>query len=320
VRNLLKIGLFSDSLAKMDYETMLDWLVSEEIEAVEIGTGNFSPAPHCDLDRLVDDEGYRMNFINAIHSRGLDLSVLNCNGNLLDPHPARQARAQSVFRKTVIAANKLGINTVVTMSGCPGDLDGGTYPNWITCTWQAEYIELLERQWDEVVGPFWHEAAQFASDHGVRIAIEIHPGQVVYNTYTFLRLREIAGENLGANLDPSQLFFQGMDPLVVIHALGKNQIFHVHAKDTRIDPQEMALNGVLDTRSMEIPGSRAWDYRTLGFGHDARWWRDFVSILRMFGYNGVLSIEHEDRLMGAEEGIRKSVEFLQPIILRTSPG
>jgi sugar phosphate isomerase/epimerase len=315
----MKIGLFSDSLGEMSFETMLDWLVSEGIEAVEIGTGNFSPAPHCDLDKLVDDENYRTAFIGSINTRELKLSALNCNGNLLDPHPDRQALAQSVFHKTIVAASKLGIDTVVTMSGCPGDLDGGTYPNWITCTWQAEYIELLERQWDEVVEPFWREAGQFAADHGVRIAIEIHPGQVVYNTYTFLRLREIVGHDLGVNLDPSQLFFQGMDPLVVLRSLGKNIVFHVHAKDTRIDPLEFALNGASDTRTMEFPGLRSWDYRTVGYGHDARWWRDFVSVLQIIGYNGVLSIEHEDRLMGAHEGIRKSVDFLKPIILRTPP-
>jgi len=315
----MKIGLFSDSLGEMSFETMLDWVVSEGIEAVEIGTGNFSPSPHCDLNKLVDDEDYRTAFYGSIISRGLELTVLNCNGNLLDPHPDRQALAQSVFRKTIVAASKLEIDTVVTMSGCPGDLHGGSYPNWITCTWQAEYIELLKRQWDEVVEPFWREAGQFAADHGVRIAIEIHPGQVVYNTYTFQRLREIVGQNLGVNLDPSQLFFQGMDPLVVIRSLGKNLVFHVHAKDTRIDPQETALNGALDTRTMEIPGIRAWDYRTVGFGHDASWWRDFVSVLQVFGYEGVLSIEHEDRLMGAHEGIRKSVDFLKPIILRTPP-
>lgn len=315
----MKIGLFSDSLGEMSFETMLDWLVSEGIEVVEIGTGNFSPSPHCDLDRLVDDEDFRNAFSGSIKTRGLQLSALNCNGNVLDPHPDRQALAQSVFRKTIIGASKLGIDTVVTMSGCPGDLDGGTYPNWITCTWQTEYIELLERQWGEVVEPFWREAGQFAADHGVRIAVELHPGQVVYNTYTFLRLREIVGYNLGVNLDPSHLFVQGMDPLVVIRSLGKNLVFHVHAKDTRLDPQEMALNGGLDTRSMEFAGLRAWDYRTVGFGHDARWWRDFVSVLRIWGYNGALSIEHEDRLMGAHEGIRKSVDFLKPIILRTSP-
>lgn len=315
----MKIGLYSDSLGDMDFETMLDWLAAEDIEAVEIGTGNFSPAPHCDLQKLVANEEERNLFMDAIANRGLTLSALNCNGNLLDPHPQRRERAQETFRQTVLAAHRLGIETVVTMSGCPGDPGGGTYPNWVTCTWQAEYVDLLHRQWDDVIEPFWRDAGQLAADMGVKIAIEMHPGQSVYNTRTLLRLREIAGPNLGANLDPSHLFYQGMDPLVVVHRLGPEFIFHVHAKDTHIDPQEMALNGGLDTRPMGRAGVRAWDYRTLGYGHDAGWWRNFISVLALVGYDGVLSIEHEDRLMGAQEGIRKSVAFLEPIILRTAP-
>jgi sugar phosphate isomerase/epimerase len=314
----MKIGLYSDSLGDMGFEAMLDWLVAEGIEAVEIGTGNFSPSPHCDLEKLVNDETAGSRFLEAITSRGLSLSALNCNGNLLDAHPGRRERAQEVFRQTVIAARKLGIDTVVTMSGCPGDPSGGMYPNWVTCTWQAEYVELLERQWDHMIEPFWREAGRFAADQGINIAIEMHPGQAVFNTRTLLRLRDIAGSALGANLDPSHLFFQGMDPFVVIRALGPGFVFHVHAKDTYFDPQEMALNGGLDTRPMGTPGVRAWDYRTVGFGHDAHWWRGFVSVLRLMGYDGVLSIEHEDRLMGAKEGIRKSVAFLKPIALRTA--
>ena len=313
----MKIGLFSDSLPDLEFETLLKWLQTEGIEAVEIGTGNFSPAPHCDIKRLAQEKAAQDAFVGAIHTSSLNLSALNCSGNLLDPHPERRDAAQTVFRNTVVAASKLGITTVVTMSGCPGDLEGGTYPNWVTSTWQPEYVELLERQWDEIIAPFWREAGQFAADHGINIAIEMHPGMAVYNTRTLLRLREIAGSNLGANLDPSHLFYQGMDPLVVIRGLGTGVIFHVHAKDTRIDPGEMALNGGLETRSMDTPGVRAWDYRTVGFGHDAGWWRDFVSVLRIVGYDGVLSIEHEDQLMGAHEGIRKSVAFLRPLVLRT---
>lgn len=315
----MKIGLFSDSLADMEFESMLSWIEAEGIEAVEIGTGNFSPAPHCNVESLVTDKAAQGAFLKAIKDSKLTLSALNCNGNLLDPHLARRDSAQNVFRNTIIAASKLGIDTVVTMSGCPGDLEGGTYPNWVTSTWQAEYVELVERQWDEVIAPFWGEAGQFAADRDVKVAIEMHPGQAVYNTRTLLRLREIAGSNLGANFDPSHLFYQGMDPLVVIQAFGKGVVFHVHAKDTRINPAEMALNGGLDTRPMGTPGLRAWDYRTVGYGHGASWWRDFIGALRMMEYDGVLSIEHEDKLMGAREGIRKSVEFLRPLIMRTLP-
>ena len=313
----MKIGLFTDSLQDLSFADALDWIAAQGLEAVEIGAGNFSPAPHCAVDQLLDDENARAEFKAAIESRGLTLSALNCNGNLLDPHPERRRKAQDTFYKTVEAAGKLGLDTIVTMSGCPGDPTGGTYPNWVTCTWQREFVELGERQWAEEIEPFWKQAGKFAADHGVKVAIEMHPGQSVYNTRTLLRLREIAGPGLGANLDPSHLFWQGMDPLVVAHALGQNGVFHVHAKDTKIDPQEMALNGGLDTRPTSLVGQRAWAFRTVGYGHGEAWWRDFVSTLRLMGYDGVLSIEHEDRLMGSREGIVKSVEFLKPLVLKT---
>jgi sugar phosphate isomerase/epimerase len=313
----VKIGLYTDSLQDMSFEEALDWVAAQGIDAVEIGTGNFSPARHCDLGRLVSDDAAADAFVAAVAARGLVVSALNCNGNLLDPHPARRERAQRTFYDTVRAARRLGIDTVVTMSGCPGDPTGGEYPNWVTCTWQAEFVELGERQWAEVIEPFWRAAGQFASDHGVKVAIEMHPGQTVYNTRSLLRLREVAGPSLGANLDPSHLFWQGMDPLVVVRALGRNFVFHVHAKDTRIDPQETALNGSLDTRPTSHVGERAWAFRTVGYGHDEGWWRDFISMLRLMGYDGTLSIEHEDRLMGSREGIEKSVAFLTPLVLRT---
>jgi len=314
----LKIGLYTDSLRDLEFEAALDWVAAEGIEAVEIGTGNFSPAPHCDLQELLRDLEARRRFLAAIEQRGLMLSALNCSGNPLDPHPERRRRAQRVLNDTLEAASALRLGTVVTMSGCPGDLEGGSYPNWVTCTWQREYVELVERQWSEEIEPYWRQVGDRARGLGVRVAIEMHPGQAVYNTRTLQRLRAAGGPDvIGANLDPSHLFFQGMEPVVVIRALGHGAVYHVHAKDTRIDPQEMALNGGLDTRPMARAGERSWEYVTLGFGHDELFWRNFVSTLRVMGYDGSLSIEHEDRLMSPVEGIQKSVEFLRGLILRT---
>jgi len=315
----MKIGLYTDSLHDLSFIAALDWCVANGVEAVEIGTGAFSPVPHCNLEALLNDENVRSEFKGAIESRGLTLSALNCNGNQLDPHPERGKEHEETFFKTIEAANKLGLDTIVAMSGCPGDRDGGTTPNWVVHPWQEQFLDLLAWQWDEVVTPFWQRAGKFAEDHGVKVAIEMHPGMVAYSTPTLLRLREVGGPSVGANLDPSHLFYQGMDPLVVIRTLGPGFVFHVHAKDTRLDPQEMAITGGLDTRPMVgNPGVRSWEYRTIGFGHDERWWRDFVSMLRLMGYDGTLSIEHEDELMGAREGIVKSVEFLQTIVLRTT--
>lgn len=312
----MKLGVNTDSLRELTFEQALDHAVELGLDAVEINTGNFSTAPHCDLARLVESQSARDGFLGAIRERGLILSALNCSGNLLDPHPERRQRSQATFRDTVRLAAQLGLDTVVTMSGCPGSPDGGTYPNWITCTWQREYTEAGERQWKEEIEPFWREAGPWAADQGIRLAIEMHHGQSVYNTRTLVRLREIAGEGLGANLDPSHLWPQGMDPLVVIKAL-QGAIWHVHAKDTRIDPQEAALNGLLETRDMPRAYERSWAFRAVGYGHDALWWRDFVSSLRAAGFDGVLSLEHEDRWMGSQEGLAKGVQFLKPLLLQT---
>lgn len=316
----MKIGLYTDSIGDRSFEGALDWVVDRGLEAVEIGTGNFSPAPHFDREATLESAERRESFLAAIESRGLILSALNCNGNPLDPDLVRGQESQRTLRQTIELMGMFGGGTVVTMSGCPGDLGGGTYPNWVTCSWQPEYVELVERQWAEAIIPFWEGIGDLARQHGVRIAIEMHPGQAVYNTRTLLRLRQIVGpETLGANLDPSHLFFQNMDPITVVRALGEGAIFHSHAKDTRLNRQEMALNGSLDPRPMVNPGERAWEYVTLGFGHSESFWREFLAALRMGGFDGVLSIEHEDQLMSAEEGIEKSVEFLRPLLLRTLP-
>lgn len=314
----MKIGLYTDVLQDLSFTAALDFAAESGLEAVELGTGNFSNAPHINVDRVLDEPGAAEALLAAVAERGLFISALNCNGNLLDAHPLRRRQSQEVYHKTVRAAQRLGLTTVVTMSGCPGDLNSGEYPNWVTCTWQPEFLELVERQWDEAVEPFWQVAGPFAAAHGVNIAIEMHPGQAVFNTRTLQRLRALAGPNVGANLDPSHLFWQGMDPLAVVRALGPGAIFHAHAKDTRLDPREVAVNGVLDTRSTALVAERAWSFRTVGYGHDAGWWRDFISALRLVGYDGVLSIEHEDRLMGSREGIHKSIEFLKPLLLRTA--
>ena len=315
----MKIGLFTDGIPDLDFHAALDWVVDHRIDAVEIGTGAYSNTPHCNLSELLNSQDARAAFMDAINSRGLTLSALNCNGNPLDPHEERGKQHQQVLHDTIVLANKLGLETIVTMSGCPGGPDGGTYPNWVTHPWQEEFSELLAWQWEERITPFWRRIGKFAADNGVKIAIEMHPGQAVYNTPTMLQLREIVGPHLGANLDPSHLFYQGMDPHLVIQRFGPDFVFHVHAKDTRVDPYETALSGGLDMRPMEDVAQRSWAYRTLGFGHDELWWKQFVSALRTVGFDGTLSIEHEDPVMSAKEGIEKSVTFLMPIVTRTLP-
>jgi sugar phosphate isomerase/epimerase len=207
---------------------------------------------------------------------------------------------------------------VVDFSGCPGDSLSSTAPNWVTCPWPPDYRDVLEWQWNEVVAPYWIEHAAFASQHGVKIAVEMHPGFVVYNPETMLKLRSITGPTVGCNYDPSHMFWQGIDPIAAIRILGE-AIFHVHAKDTQIYAANLPLTGVLDTKPYTDEQNRAWIFRTCGYGHGAEWWKEFASTLRMFGYDNVLSIEHEDSLLSPEEGLRKAAQLLNEIVIKERP-
>ena len=237
------------------------------------------------------------------------------HGNPLHPDAKTAAAYDADFKNAVLLAEKLGIDTVVCFSGCPGDSEGSKYPNWVTCPWPDDFLKILDWQWSEKLIPYWKKTAAFAEAHGVtHIAFEMHPGFCVYNPETMLKLRAEVGPVLGANFDPSHLIWQGIDPVAAVRYL-KGAIYHVHAKDTKIDKYNTAQIGVLDTKHYSDELNRAWVFRTVGFGNGEGYWRDFVSNLRLCGYDRVLSIEHEDSVMTIDEGLRKAVEFLKPIVM-----
>lgn len=315
----MKIGLFTDGLAHLPFREALAKSASLGVQAVEIGTGNFSPAPHCDLDALLAGESARREFLEAISFHNLTLAALNCSGNPIHPNSGVASKAAGVTRKTLQLAGLLGVETVVCMTGCPGTPAGGDYPNWVVASWPEDFLELLDWQWRERVIPFWSEMAAHAKSEGVRkLCFELHPGMCAYNVTSFNRLRSAIGPVIAANLDPSHFFFQGMDPIAVIRALG-NAIGYVHAKDARVDPQNLAVQGSLDLQPGKPVRDLVWAYRTLGYGHGAQFWADFVSALRSVGYDGVLSIEHEDPLMDAEEAIGRAVVLLKNTALFGPP-
>jgi sugar phosphate isomerase/epimerase len=223
-----------------------------------------------------------------------------------------------VFRNTVRLARQLDVPVVVTFSGCPGDSPGARHPNWVTTPWPPEFADVLAWQWQEKVIPYWSHATRFAADHGIRVALEAHPGFVVYNVETAIRLREACGQNLGVNFDPSHFFWQGVDIPAAIRALG-DAIFHVHAKDVALDRQNVAVNGVIDAKSYRRMAERSWLFRSVGWGHDELEWKRIVSALRLAGYDYVMSIEHEDALASVDEGLRAAVGVLQRAILREPP-
>jgi sugar phosphate isomerase/epimerase len=267
---------------------------------------------------MLDSSTQLREFKKKLEDYGLTISALSSHGNPLHPNPNRAQHDREVSRKTILLAEKLGVPIVVDFSGCPGDGPSAKAPNWVTCPWPPEYFEVLRWQWDEVVAPYWTEHARFAAEHGVKVAVEMHPGFVVYNPDTLLKLRSIAGPSIGCNFDPSHLFWQNIDPIAAVRLLG-DAIFHVHAKDTQLYGNNLARAGVLDTKPYTEVRERSWLFRTCGYGHGSEWWREFVSTLRMYGYDYVLSIEHEDSLMSAEEGLKKSSAFLNEVVMRESP-
>jgi sugar phosphate isomerase/epimerase len=301
----------------MSLENVLKKLATYDIHTVELGTGNYPGDAHCKLSMLDNGVDF-VRFKKTLEDRGANISALSCHGNPLHPDQDRAKHDRETSRKTILLAEKLGVPVVVDFSGCPGDSPNSKWPNWVTCPWPPDYLEILKWQWDEVVAPYWTEHAKFAADHGVKVAIEMHPGFVVYSPETMLKLRAITGPAVGCNLDPSHMFWQGIDPIAAVRLLG-DCIYYVHAKDTQIYERNLPLTGVLDTKPYTDERNRAWIFRTCGYGHDAGWWKEFASTLRMYGYDYVLSIEHEDTLLSPEEGLSRAAGFLNGVVMKEPP-
>ena len=289
----MKIGVFAVLFSQRPFEEALDYITAAGCEAVEIGVGD------------IPDRRTRMpRRCSRTMRRGSDSRMRS------PPAGWRSARSPATATRSIRGARsprrtiatsampcgspqKLGVPTVITFSGCPGG-SGGHGAELGHLPLAAGLHRVLEWQWNERARPYWTEAAAFAKDHGVRVAIELHPGFVAYHTESFWRLREIGGETIGVNFDPSHLFWQGMDPLVCVRELG-DAIFHVHMKDTWLDAPNIARNGVLDTKQYTDENNRSWNFRTVGYGHGQEFWRALISELRLAGYDGALSIEQKTR-------------------------
>jgi sugar phosphate isomerase/epimerase len=315
----MKLGLFTPVFGKLSTSDMLAKVKAlGRIQALELGTGGWPGRDHLDPDALLKDKASAQKFRRMIADAGLTISALSCHGNPLHPDRAIAKRDDAIFRRTVDLAERLEVPVVVTFSGCPGDSEDAKHPNWITSPWPPEHLEVLEWQWEKKTIPYWREATTFAGDHGVKVALEAHPNFVVYNVESMLKLRAEAGPNLGINFDPSHFFWQGVDVPAAIRALG-DSIFHVHAKDVALDPHNIAINGVLDTKTYRRMAERSWLFRTVGWGHDELEWKRIVSALRLAGYDYVMSIEHEDALASVDEGLRAAVDLLSRVVLTEPP-
>lgn len=316
----MKIGVFAVLLGNKSLEDALKYLSEAGVQAVELGTGGYPGDAHVKPEKLLADKNEITDLKELVKKYNIEISALSCHGNPVHPQKELADEFNKAFENTVLLAEQLGISRIVTFSGCPGDAPGAKYPNWVTCPWPDDFTKILEYQWNDVLIPYWKKASTFAKSHGVdKICLEMHPGFCVYNTETLLKLRAAVGDAIGANYDPSHLFWQGIDPIASIRKLGP-AIYHFHAKDTKIDPINTAVNGVLDTKHYGDEINRSWIFRSVGYGHDAQVWKDIISNLRMAGYDDVISIEHEDSLMSVNEGLMKAIVFLKDVMAFESKG
>ncbi|MEM1506383.1 sugar phosphate isomerase/epimerase [Domibacillus sp. 8LH] len=306
----MRMSLVTDCLGFMSLEEMADTAVSLGYENLEFACGNWSKAPHVDLDALIESSIQREKFVNVLKERGLSIEVLNCSGNQLAPNEEGREH-QKVVGKTFKLAELLGIKTINMMSGLPGGGPGETTPNWVTTSWPPINLEILNWQWSEVAFPYWEKTVKEAKEHGIeKIALENHGSQLVYNAETLFKLRNHVGDMIGMNFDPSHLFWMGGDPIATLRKLGP-AIYHVHAKDTRIEKGLVDAEGVLDTKTIDSFSNRSWNYVALGHGHDVSWWKEFFSVLSMVGYDGQVSLEMEDLTMDPLTALKKSTQVLK---------
>jgi len=286
------------------------------VDALEIGAGGYPGKAHLDPKEYLENPSKAEELKQLLKKYNISLSAVACHGNPIHPNKEIAEKFHHEFVDAMKVAALLGVDTIIGFSGCPGDCENSQNPNWVTCAWPNEYQEILAWQWEEVLIPYWKKTAALAKEIGIKkIAFEMHPGFCVYNPATLLRLRDAVGDIIGANVDPSHLFWQGIDPCEAIKCLGKDAIYHFHAKDTKIDQANTAKNGVLDTKSYTDMKNRCWLFRTVGYGHDAGVWKDIISTLKLVGYDGAISIEHEDGLMSPKEGLEKAVALLKDILI-----
>lgn len=306
---MMQMSLVTDILGHLPFEAMLETVAGLGFEALELGCGNWSKAPHLRLDELLGSEAARGRFTDAIARRNLSIAALNCSGNQLHPGETGKAHA-AVVDKTFRLAEKLGVKTVVMMAGLPGGAAGDATPNWITHVILPDQDASLDYQWNEKLIPYWQKAAVLARDCGIRVAIENLGHTMIHNPANMMRLRGHVDPVIGMNFDPSHHMWMGGDPIAALRFLG-DAVHYVHAKDVRREHVLADVNGLIDVYRMDEIAKRAWNYVALGHGHDVQWWKEFFAVARLVGYDGPVSLEMEDQGMEPLTGVKKSLTTLR---------
>ncbi len=315
-RRKIAIGVFDPAFPDLTLDQLVDKYQSMGVEAAEIGTGGYPNNKHCPAQELLDDPAKLRAWKKKFDDHNIQVATLSCHGNPVHPDRTIAERDAETFRRTVLLAEKLDVKVIVGFSGCPGGNPTDKNPNWVTYRWPPEHAAALDWQWKERVVPYWKQAAKFARDHGVRrLALEMHPNFVVYNPLTLLKLRDAVGEEIGANNDLSHLFWQGCDPVEVIHMLGKQgAIYHAHMKDTVLYPDKVAkygvLNFVFEKQDLKVASDA---FRAVGYGHSASTWKDIVRAYMDVGYEGIFSVENEDPILSGEVGVERALYVLKNV-------
>jgi sugar phosphate isomerase/epimerase len=323
----MKLGAYTAVLHDRPLAEALTVLGDLGLDSAEVNSGGFLPAPHLPIADVRASKDAREEYLGLFDAAGITLTALNCNGNPLHPDPeVREQHGRDVHDAIELGA-LLGVRRVVTMSGLPGSDPGARLPSWTVLPWDSAYRDARDHQWD-VALPYWRDVQARAADADVKVCIEMHPHNVVYNPATMLRLAEqIGATHVGAEMDPSHLFWQGIDPVAAIGALGE-LVYNAAAKDTRINPAA-AVNGVLDDRHGRVgpdepgavslggrytlsrwPQDSSWDFVAVGRGHDVEFWTRFLAALQAVDPDMAVNIEHEDAELGQVEGLRSAAETL----------
>jgi sugar phosphate isomerase/epimerase len=324
----MKLGAYTACLHDKPVEEALQILRDLGLDSAEINSGGFLPAVHLPIEDVRSSAAARDEYLGLFAAAGVALTALNCNGNPLHPDPDVREKHARDLRESIDIAALLGVKRIVTMSGLPGTNVEATLPAWSVLPWDSAYLDSRDYQWNEVAIPFWKDIDARARAADVRIAIEMHPHNVVYNPATMLRLAEqINATHVGAEMDPSHLFWQGIDPILAIEALG-GLVYNAAAKDVRIN-EAAKVNGVLDDRFGRVapdapgvvslggrytlsawPENSSWDFVAVGRGHDVAYWRRFLQALEKVDPDMAVNIEHEDQELDQLDGLRYAAQTL----------
>ena len=324
----MKLGVYNAILHDRPLPEALKVIADLGLTGIEINTGGFQPAVHVpNMDQILESDAARDDYLAIFEGTGVSIAGLNCNGNPLHPKPEIGEKHAEDVRRSIRLAERLGQDRVVTMSGLPGGEPGATVPHWIVNAWNSASLDVLDHQWG-IVAEFWKETDRMAADHGVKVALELHPQNIVFNARDIRKLVELTGAtNVGVEMDASHLFWQQADPVAVVRELG-SLIFHAAAKDIRINREFAKLNGVLDNGfrrlrpdedrvnlggdewANEWPKDSSWDFVALGKGHDTAYWTEFIKALYEVDPDMCLNIEHEDTELGRIEGLEVAAKVL----------